>query len=468
MDIQKLISNPELTDKLAQMRSQIQQSGHEISDIVDAQNNQYIDLVLEGGGMLGIALVGYSWALEEMGIRFFGVGGTSAGSINALLLAALDEPSKPKSPRLLNELANKNFYDFVDGGDDVRDLIELALGADKNFKAIRMFYKVMKVKRQLCSTYGLNKGDAFLNWLHGLLSGAGIDTLEDLETRLSIVPNGLRRRGDSKPIPADECPSGKLVIVAADVTTETRVEFPAMAKLYWEDPSEISPALFARASMSIPFFFEPFRVGNVPANNAAKKNWAELAGINANDDPTSRIPKTAMFVDGGIMSNFPIDAFHNTSKVPTMPTFGVKLEYDQRCKSPDKFPAFGRGDIKNLGPLAGSIFNSSRHTLDYEFIKRNPDFRHLVQFIPCTYKSGDKVLGYNWLDFNMPEDHKSGLFIQGARKAIEFVEGFSGEYMGFSSKWGYYKDLRARLIEHPERTAQATSRKAAFEFDPII
>jgi len=468
MDIQKLISNPELTDALAQIRSQIQQPGHEISDIVDGANNQYIDLVMEGGGMLGIALVGYSWALEEMGIRFFGLGGTSAGSINALLLAALDEPSKPKSPRLLNELANKNFYDFVDGGDDVRDLIELALGGDKNFKTLRMFYKVMKVKRQLCSKYGLNKGDAFLAWLHGLLSGAGIDTLEDLETRLSIIPDGLRRRGDSNPIPADSCPSGKLVIVAADVTTETRVEFPAMANLYWEDPSEISPAMFARASMSIPFFFEPFRIGNVPGNNLAKKNWSEEAGITVNGDPTNVIPKTAMFVDGGIMSNFPIGAFHNVNKVPSMPTFGVKLEYDQRCKSPDKFPSFGRGDLKDLGPLAGAIFNSSRHTLDYEFIKRNPDYRHLVQFIPCTYKEGGKVLGYNWLDFNMPEEHKTGLFNQGAMKAIEFVKEFSSEHMGFSSKWQFYKDLRAKLIEKKSEVATAGAARASFEVDPIV
>ncbi|WP_455375631.1 patatin-like phospholipase family protein [Kaarinaea lacus] len=467
MDIQSMISNPELTEKLAQIRSQIQKPGHHISDIVDADNNQYIDLVLEGGGMLGIALVGYSWALEEMGVRFFGIGGTSAGSINALLLAALDEPAKPKSPRLLNELANKNFYDFVDGGDDVRDLIELALGSEKKFKGLRMFYKAMKVKRQLCTKYGLNKGDAFLSWLHGLLSGAGIDTLEDLETRLSIVPKGLRRRGDSNPIPDTECPRGKLVIVAADVTTETRVEFPAMAKLYWEDPSEVSPAMFARASMSIPFFFEPFRVGNIPANNLAKKNWGELAGIRASDDPSNRIPMTVMFVDGGIMSNFPIGAFHDVNKVPSMPTFGVKLEYDQRCKSPDKFPTFGRGNLKDLGPLAGSIFNSSRHTLDFEFIKRHPDYRHLVQFIPCTYKEGDKVLGYNWLDFNMPEEHKSGLFIQGANKAIEFIEGFSSEYQGFSSKWEYYKDLRARLIEKSGTSASSRSQASAFEVDPV-
>lgn len=468
MDIQKLISDSELTDTLAQIRAQIQLPENAISDIVDAEGNQYVDLVMEGGGMLGIALVGYSWALEEMGIRFFGLGGTSAGSINALLLAALDEPSKPKSPQLLNELANKNFYDFVDGGKDTRELIELALGGEKKFKGLRMALKAMKVKRQLCTQYGLNKGDAFLNWLHGLLSGAGIETLEDLETRLSIIPNGLKVRGEDQPISADKCPGGKLVIVAADVTTETRVEFPKMARLYWEDPSEVSPAMFARASMSIPFFFEPFRVGNIPGNNLARKNWADLAGIRTSDDPSNRIPVTAMFVDGGIMSNFPIGAFHDTSKVPRMPTFGVKLEYDQRCKLPENFPVFGRGDLKDLGPLAGSIFNSSRHTLDFEFIKRNPDYRHLVQFIPCTYKENGNIKSYKWLDFNMSDEHKEGLFKQGARKAIEFVQGFSSEYLGFTSKWEYYKDKRARLIDKTEVSTTRRPQTASFETDPVV
>ena len=226
--------------------------------------------------------------------------------------------------------------------------------------------------------------------------------------------------------------------------------------------------MFARASMSIPFFFEPFRVGNVPQNNLAKKNWKELAGIEANGDSGSRIPMTAMFVDGGIMSNFPIGAFHNVGKIPSMPTFGVKLEYDQRCKSPDKFPTYGRGGLKDLAPLAGSIFNSSRHTLDFEFIKRHPDYRHLVQFIPCTYKEGDKILGYNWLDFNMPDEHKTGLFIQGAKKAIEFIEGFSAEYGGFSSKWEYYKDLRAKLIEKQGGSTEARSQPTSFEIDPVM
>ena len=193
MDIDHLVDDAMLST-LSDCKARISTPEHAISDVIDADGNQYVDLVMEGGGMLGIALVGYTWALEMMGIRFLGVGGTSAGSINALLLAALDEPSRPKSPRLLTELANKNFYDFVDGGNDVRDLVELALGADRSFKKLRLFFKLIKVKKQLCTSYGLNKGGAFLSWLTGLLESSGISTLEDLNTRMAITPPGLRRR----------------------------------------------------------------------------------------------------------------------------------------------------------------------------------------------------------------------------------------------------------------------------------
>ena len=79
MDIKPLISDPSLLGPLESLR------GKTYSDIVDARGMQYVDLVMEGGGMLGIALVGYTWALEQAGIRFLGIGGTSAASSNALI-----------------------------------------------------------------------------------------------------------------------------------------------------------------------------------------------------------------------------------------------------------------------------------------------------------------------------------------------------------------------------------------------
>ena len=71
-----------------------------VSDISDGDGRQYVDLVMQGGGTLGIALVGYAYALERVGIRFKSIGGTSAGAITATLLAALADPAQAKSEAL--------------------------------------------------------------------------------------------------------------------------------------------------------------------------------------------------------------------------------------------------------------------------------------------------------------------------------------------------------------------------------
>ena len=47
------------------------------------------DLVLEGGGVKGIALVGAVTALDEAGYSFPRVAGSSAGAVVAALVAAL-------------------------------------------------------------------------------------------------------------------------------------------------------------------------------------------------------------------------------------------------------------------------------------------------------------------------------------------------------------------------------------------
>ena len=97
--------------------------GKRFSDVVDDRGNQYADLVMEGGGVLGVALVGYTYVLEEMGIRFLRVGGTSAGSINATLVAGLGTPQERKSEKIVKELANVDFWTFVDGGGAARAFV---------------------------------------------------------------------------------------------------------------------------------------------------------------------------------------------------------------------------------------------------------------------------------------------------------------------------------------------------------
>jgi NTE family protein len=377
---------------------------HVVSDVIDDEELQYVDLVMEGGGVLGVALVGYTYVLEEMGIRFLRVGGTSAGSINAALVAGLGSPAERKSHKIIDQLANLDFWDFVDGDEDARDFVSTLV---RNPGRIRLGLKGLQVVDSMLSRLALNPGHAFYEWLSTLLREEGVSTTKTLRQRMATLPKGLKIRGGRS---LDETEANPyLALVAADISTQTKVVFPEMASLYWEDSAEVDPALYVRASMSIPFFFEPLRVENVPQGKAAVQRWDELASYTG--DP----PETATFVDGGIMSNFPIDLFHQPQKVPSAPTFGAKLGADERSSS----------TITSLPELAMSVFRSASHTLDYDFIKRNPDYRKLVSYID----TGD----HGWLDFDMSEQDKVDLFTHGARKASEFLRTFD---------WKKYKELR--------------------------
>ncbi|MFD2939631.1 patatin-like phospholipase family protein [Flavobacterium notoginsengisoli] len=85
MDKRKFTENGTILAIIKDLKEQIK--GKKISDITDNNNYQYVDLVQEGGGVLGIALIGYVYVLEKMGIRFLSLAGTSAGSINTMLMA---------------------------------------------------------------------------------------------------------------------------------------------------------------------------------------------------------------------------------------------------------------------------------------------------------------------------------------------------------------------------------------------
>jgi NTE family protein len=381
--------------------------GKHISDIVDKEGNQYVDLVMEGGGVLGIALVGYTYILEEMRIRFLGVGGTSAGSINALLIASMGAPAERKSGPIITALANLPLWDLVDGGNGVQRFLRAFLR--KAWIPILGLAGLMVIHR-VFRFLGLNPGDKFRSWLVDVLKGAGIGSVRDLRTRLATLPEGLKRRGGKK-FTVDDA-GAHLAIVSADITTQTKVVFPEMGPLYWEEPDRVNPADWVRASMAIPFFFEPFVAESVPRDAKAVSRWATLAHLNWDQQ---KVPARCVLVDGGIMSNFPIDLFHCNDAVPDAPTFGVKLGGSKRQLQV----------ISNPFKLGGAAFNAARHTLDFDFICRHPDYQKLVAHVDTT--------GFNWLDFGMSDRQKIDLFVRGARAAAEFLEKFN---------WAQYKKIR--------------------------
>src|SRR5437879_9929986 len=96
----------------------------------------------------------------------------------------------------------------------------------------------------------------------------------------------------------------KCVVMTSDVTRGERVRFPWHYAVYGKDPDEQLVADAVRCSMSIPFFFDP-----------VKFDYEAKDG-----------PRASYMVDGGMLSNFPIDVFDRTDgRPPRWPTFGIKL-----------------------------------------------------------------------------------------------------------------------------------------------
>ncbi len=383
----------------------------------DTIRYQYVDLVQEGGGVLGVGLLGYLYVLEQMGIRFLQLAGTSAGSITTLLLAAAGPMEEPKSAWVLEKLASKNLYDFVDGDSDAREFIDALLSGAAWPK---LLFKGTQILDNFHDDMGLNPGTNFHNWVKGLLSQRAIKTLADLTALRQTPPEtGLfyRKPGTNlvdRQAVVTARDYERVALIASDITTESKIELPLMADLFWAQPEQVNPADFVRASMSIPLFFAPVRLKSLPKGPNAWEKWNERLHYNGN------IPDEVVLVDGGVLSNFPIDVFHNFHKVPHAPTFGVKLGVSRAD--------WNRND--KVMSLVFNMFNAARHIHDVDFIIKNPDYQHLL----CVIDTGP----HNWLDFGLKDDAKLDLFIRGAQAADSFLRRFD---------WEKYKKLRQQVAK---------------------
>ena len=411
MSKEAFIQQPEFQQILEKARNL---KTRQFSDIKDEEGHQYVDLVQEGGGVLGIALVGYTFVLEEAGIRFFSLAGTSAGAINTMIMAGIGPINDRKSDLILEVLSGQNLFDFVDGDPKLKIIIQQGIDGTP-FKKLKwkLLWNIKKLKKALLEDLGLNPGNEFEKWIGQILknSEAHLNTIGELIDlrKKENFPAGLIFKG--QPIKDEQA---TVHIITSDITTQSKVRFPEMAQLYWgENYKEISAAKIVRASMSVPIFFTPFEINNIPnAGQPADKEWKRLTAYKGS------IPETVKFVDGGMISNFPINVFHRSDGgVPRKPTFGVKLSAYRAEFS----------EVDDIGSFIGSMVSTMRHDGDNEFLINNPDYQKLICFI-------DADKNFKWLNFKMAPERQQELFLLGAKKAIKFLEDFN---------WPKYKELRS-------------------------
>ena len=223
----------------------------------------FADLVLEGGGVKGIALVGAISVLEERGYEFRRVAGTSAGAIVGSLVAA----NAPAAE--LEEIMRGVDYRRFQDGPRWRGLF---LG-----KAAALIFQ-----------QGIYEGQFVKDWLGERLARLGVHTFADLPY------------DDPQRPPAPEY-AYRLVVMTCDISQG------CLRRLPWEYghyglPDADQPVVDAvRASMSIPFFYKPARLTDADGRD----RW---------------------LVDGAMLSRLPIDVFDAPAGMqPRWPTFGIRL-----------------------------------------------------------------------------------------------------------------------------------------------
>jgi NTE family protein len=227
------------------------------------------DLVLEGGGVKGIAHVGAITALAEAGYGFPRAAGASAGAIAAAFTAAGVPPQR--------------MHELMTDGLDYRRV------PDPDWLA-----SIPLAGKPLAILFdkGVFMGDYLHDWI-----------AQTLKTEAGVVRWGDLRREDAESS-LSPAQSYRLVVMVTDVSRGSLVRLPWDYELYGWDPDEQPVADAVRASASMPFVFRPvpFPWGS-PSQN------------------------TSWLVDGGACSDFPIEVFDRTDgKAPRWPTFGIKLQ----------------------------------------------------------------------------------------------------------------------------------------------
>lgn len=428
-----------------------------VSDVIDNDGHQYVNLVQKGGGVLGIALVGYTYILEQMGIRFIRLAGTSAGAINTALMVVTGTKQDAKSIPVLDAICKLKFIDLVDGHPAARWIISkfithedfgskvkkwistilliLALLLAGNFiflglqhavpwvsSLTKLFfvltglcllfigaivvYIATLLKRLKNSGFGINPGDFFYDWIKKLLIANGVKTVTDLKAKASAPVPGLHLR---VPNPEElNGLDGDVTFITSELVSQNKIQFPEMWNLFRKNMDDLQPAGFIRASMSIPLFFESYFINDIPCTDEdVKKIWLEKFD---EKDP----PSTARFVDGGILSNFPINLFYNPKVVtPRLPSFGIDLddsEPDDNSKHAESWSLLG---------YFGRIFNTIRFYYDKDFLIKNKVLKKGIGTI--------HLQGYNWLNFFLSDKDKIDMFAKGAEAAKDFLINFNWE-----------------------------------------
>jgi NTE family protein len=318
--------------------------------------------------MKGVGLGGAVLRLMGAGYAFERIAGTSAGAIVGAMLAA-----GAGVEQLVDAMARLQYARVPDRGPPGLPLLGEAAG--------------------LLHRRGAYAGDYIHAFVADELAALGVRTFGDL------------RRSDPHDDPNRErFQRYKLVVMATDVTRGRLLRLPWDYELLNLDPDEQLVADAVRASISIPLYFEPVDVRD---------------GISG---------ERTTLVDGGILSNFPIEIFDRTDAVmPRWPTLGVKVVPGLPAGDAELFPALALPMLPPVHLLeqvvATAIVGNDQTYLERPCVRRR------------TIQVDTSAVGV--VEFDAPRQTREEVVANGAAAADRFLLGWDWER--------FKRDCRATL-----------------------
>lgn len=253
------------------------------------------DLVLEGGGVKGVALVGAIARLER-DYHFEHVAGSSVGALVGALVAA--------------------GY----SGDDLRStLVDFPFAAVPHKSRLARVPLIGRILALLFSR-GIYETRSVREWVAARLEARGVRTFAD-----------LRKPDDGSSLPVDR--QYRLVVTAADVTSGELLYLPwDYEPRFGVDPDAQLVADAVAASIAVPLYYEPLELTDV------RTGW------------------THVLVDGGVLANYPLTVFDRTDNdAPRWPTFGIKIIPRLPAHSDEMVPFAGHVRFKGIKQLEAVI-----------------------------------------------------------------------------------------------------------------
>jgi NTE family protein len=336
------------------------------------------DLVLEGGGVKGLGLVGAVLVLDEAGYSFRGVAGTSAGAIAATLVAGLTRAQRSMTD-LLGFIRSLDFTQFMPES-KLHKLLDHVGGH---------VVEAASDASILLRHEGVYSGNYLETWLRPILHDQlGVKSFNDLKLSTDADPELSVAPGHDY----------SLVVHTSDITRGQLVRLPWDFPFYGKDPGVQDPVDTVRASMSIPFFFEP-------VHHVSEEATVEIAAPSGGTITLRYEAGSQTWVDGGLLANFPIHAFDRTDGKPSRwPTIGIKLSQLQT-----DFPA----TEACTSTLEVALRTLKTMSNEWDSYSVNESTAAKTIFVDNA--------GLTATDFGLTKAQQDTLFLNGVRSATAFV-----------------------------------------------